>query len=574
MTTSLVDAESILAIDIGSIHTRALLFDVVDGQYRFVGASRSASTYGAPFFDISEGIYQAAKKIEEITGRTLLIESRLMIPSRTDGVGVDQLVMTYSAGQAIKVVTLGLLEDVSLESANRLASTVNAFLAEKIGMNDRRKAEVQLDAILKSQPELLILAGGTDDGATRSIAKLVDLVALALQVTARDRRPEILYSGNQAISKNIQDSLSKLTNIHVAPNVRPTIDQENIGPAQDQLMHVLHQIRSRQIGGMQSYSSICASTPMPTPMAFGRMVRFLSGINNPKKSVLGIDVGANAFTLAAAREGNLDLQVLPYGIGGGLSKTLEQTRLEEITRWLPMVLPDDFVRDYLFQKTLLPNNVPITQDSLAIEQAVARQIIQLAIKNSTLASIKNNNSYEPILASGLVLTQNTTPAQSLLMLLDSIQPAGITTFVLDPYGLTPSLGAIAATNPILTVQIMESNAFTNLGTVISPISSARYGTPILKVRVEYESGQEIALEVQQGMITPLPIQPGQVARVHLQPLRPVQIDPSNRSQVRSFKITGGACGAIIDARGRPLNLPPDAARRRDMLKKWTLALGV
>ncbi len=46
--TSLVDAESVLAIDIGSLNTRTLLFDVVDGQYHFIASSTAPTTATAP----------------------------------------------------------------------------------------------------------------------------------------------------------------------------------------------------------------------------------------------------------------------------------------------------------------------------------------------------------------------------------------------------------------------------------------------------------------------------------------------------------------------------------------------
>ena len=42
MNTPNTEVESLLSIEIGTIHTRALLFDLVDGQYRFLGASRVA----------------------------------------------------------------------------------------------------------------------------------------------------------------------------------------------------------------------------------------------------------------------------------------------------------------------------------------------------------------------------------------------------------------------------------------------------------------------------------------------------------------------------------------------------
>jgi sugar (pentulose or hexulose) kinase len=52
MPASLVQNESILAIDVGATVTRAVLFDVVEGQYRFVASGQAPSTAEAPFKDI------------------------------------------------------------------------------------------------------------------------------------------------------------------------------------------------------------------------------------------------------------------------------------------------------------------------------------------------------------------------------------------------------------------------------------------------------------------------------------------------------------------------------------------
>ena len=67
MTTSLVDAESVLAIDLGSQSTRALLFDVVDGQYSFIAAGSSPTTLEAPYRDVGEGASQAIFQLQSIT---------------------------------------------------------------------------------------------------------------------------------------------------------------------------------------------------------------------------------------------------------------------------------------------------------------------------------------------------------------------------------------------------------------------------------------------------------------------------------------------------------------------------
>ncbi len=571
MPTPTAEAESLLSIEIGTIHTRVLLFDLVDGQYRFLGASRVPSTYGAPYYDISEGIYRALKQLQDGTARVFLEDSRLVIPSRTDGAGIDSLVLIFTAGPGLRIAVLGLLEDVSLESARRLAASTQSVLVEAIGLNDRRKHEEQIDALLKAKPDLILIAGGTEKGSTRSVSKIADLVSMVLQLTPEDRLPEIIYAGNQAMQDHVIEVLSRFGEVQVAPNVRPTIENEALAPAQEMLARTVMRIRNQHLGGLQAYASITSAAPAPSSHAFGRMIRYFSQINNSQKSVLGVDLGASYTTLATAQQGNLELSVYNLGMGAGLKLALEKSELAEITRWLPMQIPDDEVRDYLWQKTLFPASLPATVETLAIEQAAARQILALALRTHRMRYKNPLQSFEPVLVSGATLA-HTSPAQTLLMLLDGLQPVGTTTFVLDPYGLMPALGAAAEVNAMLPVQVVESNAFVNLGTVLSPVSNARDGISIMNVRIEYESGEESTHEIRQGYLYQLPIQSGQAARIHLEPLRPVEIDPLHSADTRSFKVIGGICGTVIDARGRSITLPADDSRRRDMLKKWATVL--
>jgi hypothetical protein len=574
MTASIVDAESVLAIDLGSINTRAALFDIVDGQYHFIAQGVTATTDKAPFRDVGESVHLAIENLQQITGRTLVDgSSQLIIPSRTNSTGVDRFVITYSTGPEIHVVLAGLLSDVSLDSARRLAETMHAKIVETIGLSDRRRSESQIDAIVRSEPDLVIMAGGTENGASRSIAKLVELVTLVCRVLPPTRRPRVLYAGNSFLAKRIQEVIEKWTRINIAPNIRPTVDTEDLGPALEVMNNVVTEIRYNQIGGLQALASTTSTAPLPTSYAFGRMVRFLSQVYDPVKGVLGVDLGSATTTVAAALAGKLSLSVQPYGMGTGLEAVLKSTAIEDIIQWMPVHVPTATVRDYLWQKVIFPGEIPMTNDALAIEQAAARQALRLAMQQARLGWKGMPYAFEPILASGMVLSQVASPAQSLMMLLDGLQPVGITTLNLDQNNLVARMGAIAAINPALPVQVLETGVILNLGTVICPVSTARYNTPILRVRLEYDQGSETRMEVRQGTLVALPLQPGQVARIHLQALHGTEIDPRGKHGIGSFKIIGGACGAVIDARGRPLNLPTDASRRREMIKKWALALG-
>jgi hypothetical protein len=572
--TSIVDAESLLTLDIGAVTTRALLFDIVDGQYHFLAAGSAPSTHGAPFYDVAEGVHIAVTRLQQITDRPLLNpeNNRIVIPTQPDGTGVDRLAVTFSGGPELHVVAMGLLGDVSLDSAQRLVATTYGTLVEKFGLTDQRRQDAQLDALLSCGPHLVVLAGGTERGATRSVGKLVELLILAFRTLPKENRPRVLYCGNQLLAKRIQETLGKVTEVQVAPNIRPTIDIEDLSPAAETLSRIVSSLRAEQVGGLSALASVSSVPVIPNANAMGRLMRFLSQLYDPGKGVLGVDLGASSTVFAAATAGGLDLNVLqPLGMGSGLATLLQQCELNEITRWLPMDIPEGEVRDYLWQKTLYPGMLPMTTTTLAIEQAAARQILRMAAQQMQERFPGTGMNFEPIFAGGSILAGSSAPVNSLMILLDGLQPSGVTSIFLDPYGLMAALGAIAPANTVLPVQILESGAFVNLAWVISPVSDARPGTVIMRLRLEYEDGTDQRLEVRQGSLVPLPVRNGQAVKIFLKDAAyGVYVDP--RLSRGGLKIYGGVCGAFADARGRPLVLPTDAVKRRETLLKWSQAI--
>lgn len=583
MTTSIVNADSLLALDIGEVNTRAALFDIVDGRYRFLASGMAPTTINAPFHDASEGIRAALDQLQAITGRRLVgADERLIVPESVDGAGVDTLAVTLSAGPPLKAVVVGLLEDVSMESACRLASTTYTQIVERISLNDRRKPEARLDTILRARPDLILAVGGTEGGASNSVLKLLESVGLASFLLPPENRPELLYAGNVELQGEVKRSLERITALHFAPNVRPALEVEQLEPAQVSLADLFRRIRSRQMPGVQALDELAHGGLASTAQGFGRIIRFLSKIYTNTKGVLGVDVGASATSLAAAFEGELTLGVYPqFGLGSGLAEWLESMPLSEITRWLPADVPDDVARDYLYTKAAYPASIPTTIEDLYFEEALARQAIAAAVRR-TIGSFPSRVLryganllpwFEPVVASGSVLTHAPSHAHSLMMLLDGLQPTGVTTVVLDQYHLSGSLGAAAATNPVLAVQVLESSTFLNLGTVVTPITNARPGTPVLRVRITAEDGAETSVDVKSGALEMLPLPVGQPARLHLQPLHRADVGMGGPGRGGGLRVVGGALGVVVDARGRPLKLPSDAGRRHELLKKWLWTLG-
>jgi len=582
MPSSLIDADSVMAVDVGSCTTRATLFDVVEGSYRFIAIGQSPTTAAAPIKDVGEGVVRAIENLQETTGRTFLSPDRSLIIPSQDGVGIDSFVATISAGPAIKTVIVGLLNDYSLQSVNRLARTTYTRLVESIGVNDRRKSEEQIDAILRFEPDLVLIAGGTNDGATRSVQKIIDTIGLACYLMPSENRPMILYAGNQAVSKEVTESLSGLTpSLHISPNIRPSLEVDDLSPASRVLADVNMQIRRIRMGGVEELYSWSGGNLLPTAYAEGRLIRYMSQAYHSNKGILGVDIGASATTIAAGFQGALTLGVYPqFGLGEHLSGLLRYTSLDDILRWLPVDVPANYVRDYIYQKATYPESLPTTLEDMAIEQAITRQVLRLAIITANKdipANVQRPSSgglpyFEPILVGGSAITNASTTGQGLLMVLDGIQPVGTSTIILDQNHLLPGIGAAAEVNPILPVQILESGAFMGLASIVTPLSNVKSGTPVLRGRLENKNGTETSFEVNQGTLDVLALPSGQTGQLYLEPLHRADVGfgPGRSGDIL---VNGTQVGVVIDARGRPLQLSKESGRRQEMHKKWIWTLG-
>ena len=269
-----------------------------------------------------------------------------------------------------------------------------------------------------------------------------------------------------------------------------------------------------------------------------------------------------------------------FGLGENLPGLLNYTTLEDILRWSSLDISTGVLRDYLYQKSLYPSAIAATKEDLAMAQAVSRQALYLAMQSArrdfprNIASIKPTLTplFEPILAGGASLSDASRPGQGLLLLLDSLQPVGVTTVILDQNNLLPLLGAAASQNNILPVQVLESGAFLSVGTVVSPVVSAAYGTPILRGKLVYENGTEARVELKYGTIEALPLASGEAGKLTVQCLHGADVG-FGPGRGGTIPVSGGALGVVFDGRGRPLDLPTDAVRRRELIKKWNWTLG-
>jgi hypothetical protein len=578
---------SILLADCGTVMTKAVLLEQVAGQYRFVAQGEAPTTAEYPWSNVAAGIRHAVARIAQVTGRRFFDESGdLISPEQTGRKGVDAFAVTTSASQPLQVVLCGLVPDLSVASAERAAagtySSVTATLASD-GRLEGLSIEERVRTIRDAAPDVIFIAGGIEEGAVTPVLELVEAAALACSLMDTDRRPPLLYAGNSRLRRQVVRIVEGQAELRVVENVRSTAAEENLLSAQAELDLLYVQEKMGRLPGIGTVSGWSRVPLAPTARAFGQLVQYLWHLGDPSKGVLGVDVGGANTTVAAVFDGQLFLTIrADLGTAFGGERLLQEQDAETITRWMPETMSGDEVRGGLINKEVHPTSIPQDVRELRLAQALTREAIrgtlELAYPGWKPGAAQAHHPHllplcDTIIVSGGVLTHAPRPGQAALMVLDGLEPIGVSTLVLDAHGLAPALGRVAAVKPLAAVEALDSGALVNLATVVTPVGHARRGDTVLKAQVTYDGGGTFSVEVAYGDLEVLPLPPGQQAVLELRPLRRFDVGLGGPGKGGKRRVSGGLAGLIIDARGRPLRLPSEPELRQSQVRQWLTDVG-
>jgi hypothetical protein len=262
------------------------------------------------------------------------------------------------------------------------------------------------------------------------------------------------------------------------------------------------------------------------------------------------------------------------GMGPSLGAILEKAGPRRVACWLPFRITDDELRQHVLNRMLHPQTIPTSLRDLQIGQAFAREAIVLTVEAAKQHHF-NEFDADLILATGGALAHAPKFGQAALILLDALQPRGVTSMVLDRTMLISQLGAVATVAPIAAVQVNENDAVMHrLGTCVIPYGELPPGQVAIRVGVEYSNGRQVTAEVMSGSIEIIPLHINEQALLTLYPAPTVDVGlgPGERARAAE-EVDGGLVGLIIDARGRPLVFPTDEIERYARLLQWMQVIG-
>lgn len=267
----------VLLIDFGSTYTKVTAVDADEGK--LIGTAASYTTVQT---DINNGLNDALKKLEKVTGK-LEFKERYAASSAAGG---------------LRMLSSGLVPELTSEAAKcaSLGAGAKVLKTYAFELNEDDAEEIK-----RINPDIFLLVGGTDGGNSACIIHNAEVLA------GIDRDFPIIIAGNRNAVYKCRKILAE-KEVHVCENVMPKFGVLNIGPVQKVIREVFLKniIRAK---GITKASELISGIMMPTPSAVMAAIKLLSE-GTEKQSGIGeliaVDVGGATTDIYSVSDGMPD----------------------------------------------------------------------------------------------------------------------------------------------------------------------------------------------------------------------------------------------------------------------------
>jgi len=492
MTSELASANTLVITDVGSTTTKAILFRrSKEGVWTYV-RREAPTTVERPYEDVSIGVTQALRALEEATGAKLLEDGRPAVP----------YLSTSSAGGGLAMVVTGLVKELTAETAERVALGAGAIVLDIICMNDGRTAYRQIEDLKRLRPDMVLLAGGYDGEAISAPVFLAELLVeseIHPKLNPGSKLP-VVYGGNTNARSYVEQSLGDDFLFHPVANVRPDEHHEETRPARNAINEIFMDHVMSMAPGYEKLKPWVAAPIRPTPAAFADTIALAS--RELDGTVLAVDIGGATTDVFTARAGEV-IRTVSANIGMSYS-VLNVARLAG-TRPIAELLPADLgvelderaLLNRIGNKYTQPTSLPTTREGAEVEWATAAVAIRQAVLEHlrVLRGIPKRerpgemdvppaaggppgrrsrhdvsphdtfqlSGYDLIIGSGGILSHSPRDAAA-RMLVNALRPDPAVRLAVDRAFMFPHLGVLSGVDEALARELFFKLALVELGT--------------------------------------------------------------------------------------------------------------
>jgi hypothetical protein len=399
----------------------------------------------------------------------------------------------------------------------------------------------------------------------------------------------VIYAGNIEIRDRISKTLTEERYAtRVVENVRPNIEMENLGPAREGIYDSYMEHVIIHSPGYDKLVSWVDGHIIPTQAAIGRLLYAYA--EERKANLLAVDVGG-ATTDVYSVYGSVFNRSLNADIGMtyGILNVMREAGVQNVMRWIPEEMSEKKVRNIIANVMALQPQA-LSEEEAMVQRACAREAIMLGLLQhrkiaSKLKGVRVKRSISDIfeqdiefslvdpmntqmlIGRGKIFDNNSTGGEAALLLIDAVQPEGVTEIMVDRSSILPHLGMLLERNKDAALGLMSTESLRRLGTCLAPKGTGSEGADVMRLRMIYTDGDTVEETVRLGEVKSLPLGAGKSATIEAIPTRGFDVG-KGRGKSLVVKVTGGVHGLIIDARGRPLTIPEE----KEVLEVWIEAL--
>ena len=453
--------EAILLIDFGSTYTKITAVDIKN--HLLLGTSASYTTVDT---DIAEGLAAAIALLEKKIGK----------------INFSKHLACSSAAGGLKMIACGLVPALTAKAAKLASLGAGAKLA---GLYSYELTEGDIQEILQTCPDILLLTGGTDGGNTKCILHNAQMLAHA------PGEFPIIVAGNRSCTGQIARILEKKLTFFTE-NVMPTLESLNIEPTRQKIRDIfLEQIINAK--GLSGISELIGGILMPTPAAVLSALELLSkGFEDEQGlgDLMAIDVGGATTDIYSIADGlpksdNVIFKGLPepyakrtvegdigmrYTAAGtvsaaGVLKAASLSGIDQSEIY-------DYVNFLKNNAEYLPNNpqekaLDFMLAALAIETAVLRHAgtleeVYTVHGRAFIQSGKDlTNVGKIVMTGGALIHAEKTSELAAYAMFDDAHPESLrpkhATCIHDEYYIIAAMGLLGQYYPLSALRIMKSH---------------------------------------------------------------------------------------------------------------------
>ena len=235
--------EVMVLVDIGSTFTKVTAVNTVE---RAVLSQSLAPTTPS---DVSVGLQHALDQLELTSGARQ--EARVLACS--------------SAAGGLRMVAIGLVEDLTAKAAKMAALGAGARVLKTYSFQLTEEDRAEL---IELDPDIILLAGGTDGGNAENILHNAKVLASLKPVP-------IVIAGNRSVAQEVARTFPESFSTYISANVMPQIGKLQVEPAREAIRQVFME-KIIYAKGLSKAGRLIDNIFMPTPAAVLRAGQLLS----------------------------------------------------------------------------------------------------------------------------------------------------------------------------------------------------------------------------------------------------------------------------------------------------------